>query len=226
LKNLYENNFISEAQYNSFIKEPIKLKKRKKIYLEDSRYYVEDIRKDVVKKFGFEKVYKDGLNIKTPLNLELQFSSTLALRKGLLNYDKRKGWRGPLLNKKYNKKWTDNLDKFVLEKSINWDLAIVKNVSDIKIEIETKDSKKGLISQKDITWIKKSNNYLKLGDIIYVKKNKNNYFDIKQIPAVNGSIVVMDPYTGRVLAMSGGFSFLQSEFNRASQALRQPWICI
>ena len=222
LKNLYENNFISEAQYNSFIKEPVKLKKRKKIYLEDSRYYVEDIRKDVVKKFGFEKVYKDGLNIKTPLNLELQSSSTLALRKGLLNYDKRKGWRGPLLNKKYNRKWTDNLDKFVLEKSINWDLAIVKNVSDTKIEIETKDSKKGIISQKDITWIKKSNNYLKLGDIIYVKKNKNNYFDIKQIPAVNGSIVVMDPYTGRVLAMSGGFSFLQSEFNRASQALRQP----
>ncbi len=222
LKNLYENNFISESQYNSFIKEPIKLKKRKKIYLEDSRYYVEDIRKDVVKKFGFEKVYKDGLNIKTPLNLELQSSSTLALRKGLLNYDRRKGWRGPLLNKKYNKKWTDNLDNFVLEKSINWDLAIVKNVSDIKIEIETKDNNKGLISQQDITWIKKSNNHLKPGDIIYVKKNKNNYFDVKQIPAVNGSIVVMDPYTGRVLAMSGGFSFLQSEFNRASQALRQP----
>ena len=222
LKNLYENNFISETQYNSFIKEPIKLKKRKKIYLEDSRYYVEDIRKDVVKKFGFEKVYKDGLNIKTPLNLELQSSSTLALRKGLLNYDKREGWRGPLLNKKYNKKWTDNLDNFLLEKSINWDLAIVKNVSDIKIEIETKDNNKGLISQKDITWIKKSNNHLKPGDIIYVKKNKNNYFDLKQIPAVNGSIVVMDPYTGRVLAMSGGFSFLKSEFNRASQALRQP----
>ena len=156
LKNLYENNFISEAQYNSFIKEPIKFKEKKKIYLEDSRYYVEDIRKDVVKKFGFEKVYKDGLNIKTPLNLELQSSSTLALRKGLLNYDRRKGWEGPLLNKKYNKKWTDNLDKFVLEKSINWDLAIVKNVSDIKIEIETKDNNnKGQISQKDITWIKK-----------------------------------------------------------------------
>ena len=63
---------------------------------------------------------------------------------------------------------------------------------------------------------------MKLGDIIYVKKNKNNYFDIKQVPAVNGSIVVMDPYTGRVLAMSGGFSFRQSEFNRATQALRQP----
>ena len=113
----------------------------------------------LIKKFGFEKVYKDGLNIKTPLSLELQSSSTLALRKGLLNYDKRKGWRGALLNKKYNKKWTDNLDNFVLEKSINWDLAIVKNISDTKIEIETKDSNKGLISQNYITWIKKSSNH-------------------------------------------------------------------
>ena len=89
---------------------------------------------------------------------------------------------------KLSKQWKENLDKFVLEKSINWDLAIVKNVSDTKIEIETKDNYKGLISQKDITWIKKSNNYLKPGDIIYVKKNKNNYFDVKQIPTVNVSI--------------------------------------
>ena len=222
LKNLFENNFISEAQYSSYIKEPIKLKKRKKIYLEDSRYYVEDIRKDVVKKFGFEKVYKEGLNIKTPLNLEIQSASTLALRKGLINYDIRKGWRGPILNKKYNKKWSENLDKFELEKSINWELAIVKSVNDTKIEIETKSKNKGFIIQKDILWTKKSNNYLNFGDIIYVKKVKNNFFHLKQIPEVNGSIVVMDPYTGRVLAMSGGFSFLQSEFNRASQALRQP----
>ena len=94
LKNLFENNFITEAQYNSYIKEPIKLKKRKKIYLEDARYYVEDIRKDVLNKFGFEKVYKKGLNIKTPLNLKIQSTSTLALRRGLINYDRRKGWRG------------------------------------------------------------------------------------------------------------------------------------
>ena len=70
--------------------------------------------------------------------------------------------------------------------------------------------------------VKKSNNNINSGDIVYVKKYKNNFFKLKQLPDVNGSIVVMDPYTGRVLAMSGGFSFLQSEFNRASQALRQP----
>ncbi len=222
LKNLFENNFITKAQYNSYIKEKIKLKKRKKIYLEDARYYVEDIRKDVVKKFGFEKVYKKGLNIKTPLNLKIQSTSTLALRNGLINYDRRKGWRGPLTNKKYDAKWPEDLEKFKLEKSINWELAIVKAVNGSKIEIETKNKNKGYISQKDISWIKNSNSVLNPGDVIYIKKNKYNFYDLKQIPEVNGSIVVMDPYTGRVLAMSGGFSFLQSEFNRASQAQRQP----
>ncbi len=222
LKNLFENNFITEAQYNSYVKEPIKLKKRKKIYLEDARYYVEDIRKNVVKKFGFEKVYKNGLNIKTPLNLNIQSNSTMALRNGLINYDRRKGWRGPLTNKKYTINWIEGLEKFKLEKSINWELAIVTSVNDFKIQIETKNKNKGYISQKDLSWIKKSNSFLSLGDVIYVKKNKKKTFDLKQIPEVNGAIVVMDPYTGRVLAMSGGFSFLQSEFNRASQALRQP----
>ena len=222
LKNLFENKFITKAQYNSYIKEPIKLKKRKKIYLEDARYYVEDIRKDVVKKFGFEKVYKKGLNIKTPLNLKIQSTSTLALRSGLINYDRRKGWRGPLTNKTYDVKWSEGLEKFKLEKSINWELAIVKAVNGSKIKIETKNNKKGFIRQKDISWIKKSKNYLNIGDIIYVKNDNSKLYKLQQIPEVNGSIVVMDPYTGRVLAMSGGFSFLQSEFNRASQALRQP----
>ena len=62
----------------------------------------------------------------------------------------------------------------------------------------------------------------KIGDVIYVKKLKNNNYELKQLPKANGSIVVMDPFTGRVYALSGGFSFKKSEFNRASQALRQP----
>ena len=222
LKNLFENNFITEAQYNSFIKEPIKLKKRKKIYLEDARYYVEDIRKDVIKKFGFERVYKNGLNIKTPLNLKIQSASTYALRQGLISYDRRKGWRGALSKKKYKNNWSEGLEKFKLENSIDWKLAIVVNTNNEKIKIETQDKNTGFIVEKDVNWVNKSNYPLNKGNIVYVKKYKNNLFKLKQLPEINGSIVVMDPYTGRVLAMSGGFSFLQSEFNRASQALRQP----
>ena len=93
---MLDNNFLSNKEYNKLINNKIELKKRKKIFLEDTRYYVEDIRKYVVDKFGFEKVYKQGLNIKTPLNLELQNIATSSLRKGLEIYDKRKGWRGPL----------------------------------------------------------------------------------------------------------------------------------
>ncbi len=223
VKNLLENNFINKAQYNSYINENINLKKRKKIYLEDARYYVEDIRKNILEKFGFDKVYKNGLNIKSPLNLKLQSNATEVLRKGLMNYDKRKGWRGPLANKNYNEQWFNGLDNYKIEKSLNWELAIVKKTNPVSIEIETKDKKKGIIKLKNISWTKKKPEELvKIGDVIFVKQINLGLYSLKQIPKVNGAIVVMDPYTGRVLAMSGGFSFLQSEFNRASQALRQP----
>ena len=80
-----------------------------------------------------------------------------------------------------------------------------------------------MIEYKEISWTKKEFNELfKIGDIIYVEKLKNNFYSLRQLPKINGGIVVMDPYTGRVLALSGGFSFINSEFNRATQALRQP----
>ena len=223
IKNLLDNNFINSAQYNSFIREEIKLKKRKKILLENSLYYVEDVRKNILDKFGYDKVYKEGLNIKTPLDLNLQTIATEALRDGLIAYDKRKGWRGPLDNKVYSEVWSKDLKKFKLEKVLNWDLAIVKNINKFSIEIETDKNETGIIEYKDINWIKKETSEIfKKGDIIFVKKIKKGIYSLKQIPEVNGSIVVMDPFTGRVLAMTGGFSFKQSEFNRASQALRQP----
>ena len=223
IKNLLDNNFINSAQYNSFIREEIKLKKRKKILLENSLYYVEDVRKDILDKFGYDKVYKEGLNIKTPLDLNLQTIATEALRDGLIAYDKRKGWRGPLDNRVYSEVWSKDLKKLKLEKVLNWDLAIVKNINKFSIEIETDKNETGIIEYKDINWIKKETSEIfKKGDIIFVKKIKKGIYSLKQIPEVNGSIVVMDPFTGRVLAMTGGFSFKQSEFNRASQALRQP----
>ena len=90
-------------------------------------------------------------------------------------------------------------------------------------EIETSNKLKGSIKYNDISWTKKEfEELLRVGDIIYTKKIGENEFSLKQIPKINGGIVVMDPYTGRVLALSGGFSFRNSEFNRATQALRQP----
>ena len=223
LKNLYENNYISKIQYKEFVNKKIILKKRKKTFTEDTSYYVEDIRKNVVNQFGFNRVYKQGLNISTPINLSLQKVAIKSLREGLISYDKRKGWRGPLLRKKNLDNWKNRLDKFRLEKSINWNLAIVKKINKFSIEIETENELNGIIKYENISWIKKEfNEILKIGDVIYVENLNSNIFSLRQLPLANGGIVVMDPFTGRVLALSGGFSFKKSEFNRATQALRQP----
>ena len=223
LNNLFENGFINKEEHAKLIVSEIKLKKRKRIYLEDSRYYVEDVRKSVIDRYGFDKVYKQGFNIKTPLDLKLQKLATQSLRIGLQEFDKRKGWRGPLTNKRDHKNWKKDLNKFYLEKSLGWDLAVVNRIDKFETVIETRDGNKGVINFNDIDWTRKEfKNLFKNGDIIYVKKISEGNYSLKQLPKANGGIVVMDPYSGRVLALSGGFSFRKSEFNRASQAKRQP----
>tara|TARA_Y100001970_G_scaffold110556_1_gene138094 strand:+ start:1620 stop:3956 length:2337 start_codon:yes stop_codon:yes gene_type:complete len=223
LKNLLDNNYLTLQWYKKLIKQDLQLKKTQKIYLEDAQYYIEDVRKNVIEKFSYDKVYKQGFNINTPIDLNLQKIATKSLRDGLILYDQRKGWRGPLTSKVYNANWYKDLDKFKLENSINWKLAIVKKVNKFKADIETQDNINGIIKYQDIFWTKKEfNKLLKVGDIIYVKHIKDNIFSLKQLPKVNGGIVVMDPFTGRVLALSGGFSFKVSEFNRVTQAKRQP----
>ena len=223
LKNLLDNNYLTSEWYEKLKNKEIKLKKNKKIYLEDSQYYIEDVRKKVIEILSYDKVYKQGFNINTPIDLNLQKIATNSLRNGLIMYDQRKGWRGPLANKKYSSDWVKGLKKFKLEDSTKWNLAIIKKLNKFSAEIETDDNVIGLIKYKDISWTKKEFKELfKLGDIIYVKNIKNNIFSLQQLPKVNGGIIVMDPYTGRVLALSGGFSFKESEFNRATQAKRQP----
>ena len=223
LKNLLDNDFISLEKYKNLKDKEIQLKKKKKVFLEDAQYYLEDVRKNIIDQLTYDKVYKQGFNINTPINLDLQKIATQSLRNGLIKYDKRKGWRGVIAKKNYNSNWSKDLEKFQLEKSIGWEIAIIKSVGQFSAEIETQSKTDGLIEYSDISWTKKELNELfKPGDIVYVEKIKSNKFSLKQIPKINGGIVVMDPYTGRVLALSGGFSFKSSEFNRASQALRQP----
>merc|ERR1711991_1019161 len=129
LKNLLENDFIDKKKYEILKNKEIVLKKNKKIFLEDAQFYIEDVRKNIIEKLSYEKVYKQGFNINTPINLKLQKISTNSLRKGLITYDKRKGWRGPLANKNLNNNWSQNLEKYRLENSINWKIAIIKKLN-------------------------------------------------------------------------------------------------
>ena len=104
LKNLYDNNYINYEKFVDLKNQKIILRKKQKVFLEDAQYFIEDVRKKIIDDLTYDKVYKQGFNINTPIDLDLQKIATQSLRKGLISYDKRKGWRGPLLNIKNYKK--------------------------------------------------------------------------------------------------------------------------
>ena len=186
LQNLYQNGFLDFENYNKYKDQNIKLKKTKRVYLEDSQYYIEDVRKNIIERLSYEKVYKQGYNINTPINLSLQKIATDSLRNGLVAYDQRKGWRGPITNINYDKNWKKKIDKkYFLEKSINWKIAIVKEIKKFEATIETIDRLNGIIKYKDITWTKKEfENLLKIGDLIYVQNLNDNIYKLRQLPKI------------------------------------------
>ena len=223
LKNLYENSYITKGDLENLKKKEIKTKKRKIELLEEANFYTEEVRRIINEIYGYDSLYKGGLSIRTPLNSAYQIESLKALRDGLEEYDKRHGWRGPLTNIKKSD-WIKEVNDFIPDKSLNWKLAKVINVNKLIVKLEIENKEIGFIDFVNASWTRKNDfdEILKINDIIYVKKIKKNKWNLKQLPKINGAIVVMDPYTGRVLSMAGGFSFKLSEFNRATQANRQP----
>ncbi len=229
LDNLNENGFISKNEMNKIKNSKLKLKKRKIEIVNEANSYTEEVRRMVKKIYGFEKLYSQGLSISTPLNINYQIQALKSLRKGIEDYDKRRGWRGPVANKIKNKNWEKNLERYKLDPTLNWNLAeiISLNNDEIKFKIidEKKKDKLGVLLLKNIKWTvpkgKTIKDIHKIGDIIFIKK-KSNSWSLKQYPKVNGGIVILDPYTGDVLALAGGFNFKTSEFNRVTQAKRQP----
>ena len=223
LKNLYDNSYIDNIEYQDLKNKEIKTKRRKIELIEEANFYSEEVRRIVSDTYGYDDLYKGGLSIRTPLNSNYQIEALKALRDGLKEYDRRHGWRGPVTNLD-TADWQNKIQEFIPDKSLNWKLAKVINVDKLTLRIEIENKEIGFIDFKNINWTRKKSfeDLLKINDIIYVSKIKKNKWNLEQLPKINGAIVVMDPYTGRVLAMVGGFSFKLSEFNRATQAKRQP----
>jgi penicillin-binding protein 1A len=229
LENLEENNFIKKKELEQFKNSKLNLKKRKIEILNEANSYTEEVRRSVNEKYGFEKLYSQGLSIKTPLNIKYQIQSVRSLRKGIEDYDRRHGWRGPIVNKIKDKKWKNKLDQYKLDPTLNWNFAEITELNNSQINFKILNKKKinitGVLFEKNVKWTIPNNKYItdryKVGDIIFVKEEKNSW-SLKQYPKVDGGIVVLDPYTGDVKALVGGFNFKSSEFNRATQAKRQP----
>jgi penicillin-binding protein 1A len=229
IENLKENNFISKKQFNQFKESRLKLKKRKIEIVNEANSYTEEVRRTVKDIYGFEKLYSQGLSISTPLNINYQIQALKSLRKGIEDYDKRRGWRGPISNKINNKNWEKKISTYKLDPTLKWHFAEIISLepSQLKFNIIDKleKNREGILTLKNLEWSipnnKKIKDIHKIGDIIFIKK-ENNFWKLKQYPRVNGGIVALDPFTGDVVALVGGFNFKTSEFNRVTQAKRQP----
>jgi penicillin-binding protein 1A len=223
LKNLKENNFINEDQFTKLKKKDINLKKRKIEILNEANSYTEEVRRIIKKKYGFEKLYTQGLTIKTPLNIDYQIYAIESLRAGIESYDRRHGWRGPITNKLNDDKWKEKVEKIKLDPTLKWQIAEINEVFEEELKITTLNKKNYFLKEEKIKWAIKKNlsETFKVGDMIFVKQI-NKTIELKQYPKINGGIIAIDAFSGEVKALAGGFSFKSSEFNRVTQAKRQP----
>ena len=229
LQNLSDNDFISKKELKLFKDSKLSLKKRKIEIVNEANSYTEEVRRKVKNIYGFEKLYSQGLSISTPLNINYQIEALKSLRKGIEEYDRRRGWRGPITNKIKNNKWENKISHYKLDPTLNWSFAEIISISEneLKFKLIEKNKNKftGIIFLDEVKWTLRNNKSIKdvheVGDVIFVNKDDNNW-KIKQYPKVNGGIVVINPFTGHVKALVGGFNFKTSEFNRVTQAKRQP----
>ncbi len=235
LKRMLVNNYITKNDYDIFVKSPINIisNKNKPIYSSD--YYLEEIRKQIINIYDEEFLYGGGLSVRSSLNTDVQKIADISLKSGLLEYDKRNGYRGVIANNS-QKNWFK--EYIQIKQPHNFLIARVlkfeEEDSNVVIEVlEDENILQGYIT--NFNWARKSlgKGYLgpkiekgseifKVNDIINVSRINNNLYQLEQIPKINGAIVAMDPHTGRVFALSGGFDFNESNFNRVYQAKRQP----
>ncbi len=187
----------------------------------DADYFLEETRLRAAGTLG-AKADNGGLYIRTTLDSKLQTAARVALMKGLESYDRRHGWRGAWGHADLQPGW----EKLASSKSTpaerrSWRAAAVDRVAG-SVHVVLPSGGAGELDPKDVAWAKAGKG-LNVGDLVFVEPEEGGkLYNLRQVPAVNGAIVALEPHSGRVLAMVGGYSFSLSNFNRATQAQRQP----
>lgn len=236
LARMHRNQFLNTQQYKKAVENKIILKKRRLNFYKESLFFTEEVRKFLFEKYGKDNLYKKGMYVKTSLDNNLQKIATNSLRKYIEIYDRRHGWRGPIENLKNLDKWRDKKNLPKRDKLNNWKLSLVIDVQKTFATIKTLNENVIKLSLQNIKWARKYinpnslgpkitnvNQVLKVNDLIWIEKNKKNkQWDLRQTPKVNGSVVILNPWSGRVYALVGGYSFHLNQFNRSIQATRQP----
>ncbi len=201
-------------------------------------YFAEDVRRDLIDRYGEKKLYEGGLSVRTTIDPKMQLLARKTLVDGLVRFDEAHGFRGAMRNIDISHDWGAALAEIPALGDVQpWRLAVVLDTNDNSARVGLQPAREpsgavarerqtATLAREGMAWTNRGTvrSALQPGDVIYVEpiEGKSGQVRLRQIPDISGAIIAMDPYTGRVFAMVGGFSFDQSNFNRASQAYRQP----
>jgi len=236
---MLEEGFITQAAASAAQASPFEIRPREETDIVIAEYFAEEVRRALVDRFGTQQLYGGGLSVRTTLDPRMQEIANRVLRQGLESYDRRHGWRGPITNIDFpGFQWQQRLAEISRPKGVTDQvLAVVITLGVDRVEIGLADGGTGFIPMTELEWArpwrenqrvgptpKSPGDVLAEGDVVMVlpMEDVDGGFHLYQIPNIEGALVALDPHTGRVLAMVGGYSFAVSEFNRATQARRQP----
>lgn len=233
--------FISAQEAEEATKSPFVVKRGGEAEVVQAKWFVEEVRRELYGLYGVEGLYDGGLSVRTTMQTSMQQLGERVLRDGLRSYDRRHGWRGPITSFKLDEEWVNKLKTIEDPKALSpWNLAVVLETAADRISIGFKSGDKGIIQLDDMKWarpwlkrqklgpkVKKTTDVVAPGDVVAVtpltgERAREGHYSLEQIPDISGGLVAMDPHTGRILALVGGWSQDASEFNRAVQAQRQP----
>ncbi len=240
---------IKTADAEKAKKEPLNVTSRPtSAHMFAAEYFAEEVRRWVYEKYGEKTLYEGGLSVRTTLDPKLQVVARKTLTDHLVKFDETQGWRGPVTKLVPAGDWGPKLAEVKqLSDIAPWRLAVVLETGDQSARVGlypprdgggalSKERQTGTVALDGVKWAKptegpikgraptKVSQILSVGDVVYVDPidKDASTWRLRQVPEISGAMVVMDPATGRVLAMVGGFSYDQSQFNRATQAMRQP----
>lgn len=251
INRMLEDGAITEAEAQAAIAEPLEVFDRQDADTVTAEYFAEEVRRELVGLYGSDALYGGGMVVRTTLDPRLQDIADRALRSGLITYDRRHGWRGPLDRLETFDDWPGQLAAIERPAGAGtWSLAVVLEMGADSAAVGLADRSRGTIPMAELAWARPwrenqrvgpapsaPGDVLAVGDVVLVEPLSDiavtpvaadggdappREYGLRQIPEIQGAIVAMDPHTGRILAMSGGYSFEMSEFNRATQAARQP----
>jgi len=240
-----DDGYITEAEAAAAAAEPLKMHPRSETEVVSADYFAEEVRRELIARFGEDALYKGGLTVRTTLDPRLQAIADKVLHAGLQKYDREHGFRGPIATIDISGNWPQALAGVTAPPGLyDWKLAVVLSTDAKVAKIGFADDTQGEIPLAELAWarhvdanhnmgppIRKPGDALSPGQVIAVEllgkdpagKDYPPYtYGLRQIPEISGAMVAMDPHTGRVLAVTGGWSFQISEFDRAIQAMRQP----